>query len=123
MEKKTQIKTQALGKNIRVSVSKMRCIIDRIRNTSYEESLVLLEFMPYRASYLVSQLVVSAAANASTNLGLNKSNLFISEVWANNSTYLRRFRPRAQGRGYPIKKPICEVTIKLSSKIVKKNKP
>ncbi|KAH7291739.1 hypothetical protein KP509_29G032100, partial [Ceratopteris richardii] len=117
---KTQIKTQALGKNIRVSVSKMRRIIDRIRNTSYEESLVLLEFMPYRASYLVSQLVVSAAANASTNLGLNKSNLFISEAWENNSTYLCRFRPRAQSRGYPIKKPICEVTIKLSSKIVKK---
>ncbi|KAH7352546.1 hypothetical protein KP509_19G051300 [Ceratopteris richardii] len=89
------IKTQALGKDIRVSVSKMRCIIIRIRNTSYEESLVLLEFMPYQASYLGSKL-------------LNNSNLFISEALTNNSMYLHRFRPRAQGCNYPVKKPICE---------------
>lgn len=111
---------QAARKNVRVSVAKMRRIIDRIRNCSYEEALVLPEFMPYRACYSVSQLVLSAAADASTNLGLNKSDLFISEAWVDNSTYLRRFRPRAQGRGYPIKKPTCKVTIQPNSKSVEK---
>lgn len=118
--KKLQVRTQALGKNVRGSVTKIRRIIDQIRNCSYEEALVSLEFMPYRAGYLVSQLVLSAAANASNNFGLNKSDLFISEAWVNNSTYLRRFRPRAQGRGYPIKKPTLEITIRLSSKFVGK---
>nr|YP_009548444.1 ribosomal protein L22 [Pityrogramma trifoliata]AYW15265.1 ribosomal protein L22 [Pityrogramma trifoliata] len=122
MENKTklQVGAQAIRKNMRVSVNKMRRIIDRIRNCSYEEALVSLEFMPYRACYLVSQLVLSAAANASTNFGWNKADLFISEAWVDNSTYLRRFRPRAQGRGYPIRKPTCKVTIKSSSKFVKK---
>nr|YP_009548791.1 ribosomal protein L22 [Cryptogramma acrostichoides]AYW15766.1 ribosomal protein L22 [Cryptogramma acrostichoides] len=117
---KSQLGARAMKRNVRVSVTKMRRIIDRIRNCSYEEALVSPEFMPYRACYLVSQLVLSAAANASTNLKLNKSNLFIGEAWVDNSTYLRRFRPRAQGRGYPIKKPMCKVTVKLTSKVVGK---
>nr|YP_009548530.1 ribosomal protein L22 [Tryonia myriophylla]AYW15351.1 ribosomal protein L22 [Tryonia myriophylla] len=112
---KLRFGTQALGTNIRVSVNKMRRIIDRIRNSSYEEALVLLEFMPYRACHLVSQIVLSAAANANTNFGWNKSDLFIGEACADTSTYLRRFRPRAQGRGYPIKRPTCKVTIKSNS--------
>nr|YP_009549051.1 ribosomal protein L22 [Calciphilopteris ludens]AYW16026.1 ribosomal protein L22 [Calciphilopteris ludens] len=118
MENKKKSRAQALGKNIRVSVTKMRRIIDRIRNCSYEEALVLPEFMPYRACYPVSQLVLSAAANANANLGMNKSDSFISKAWVDNSTYLRRFRPRAQGRGYPIRRPTCEITIQLSSKFV-----
>nr|YP_010969844.1 ribosomal protein L22 [Pteris arisanensis]WNR49057.1 ribosomal protein L22 [Pteris arisanensis] len=119
-ENKSRVGAQALGRKIRVSVTKMRRIVDRIRNCSYEEALVSLEFMPYKACYLVSQLVLSAAANASTNFGWNKSDLFIGEAWVDNSTYLRRFRPRAQGRGYPIKKPTCKVTIKPSSNFVEK---
>nr|YP_009547334.1 ribosomal protein L22 [Adiantum tricholepis]AYW14990.1 ribosomal protein L22 [Adiantum tricholepis] len=117
---KSRVEAQALGKNVRVSVTKMQRIIDRIRNCSYEEALVSPEFMPYRACYPVSQLVLSAAANASTNLGLNKSDLFVSKAWVSNSTYLRRFRARAQGRGYPIRRPTCKVTIHLSSKSVGK---
>nr|YP_009920294.1 ribosomal protein L22 [Adiantum nelumboides]YP_010341238.1 ribosomal protein L22 [Adiantum reniforme var. sinense]QMQ99249.1 ribosomal protein L22 [Adiantum nelumboides]QOH99665.1 ribosomal protein L22 [Adiantum reniforme var. sinense]UNZ94120.1 ribosomal protein L22 [Adiantum reniforme var. sinense] len=115
---KSQVGARALGKNIRVSVAKMQRIIDRIQNCSYEEALVSLEFMPYRACHPVAQLVLSAAANASTNLGLNRSDSFVSKAWVNNSTYLRRFRPRAQGRGYPIRRPTCQVTVQLSSKSV-----
>nr|YP_009690962.1 ribosomal protein L22 [Pecluma dulcis]QEG57742.1 ribosomal protein L22 [Pecluma dulcis] len=110
--KRSEIGAQALGKNIRVSAIKIRRILTQIRGCSYGEALVLPEFMPYKTCYLVSQLILSAAANANTNLGLTKSDLFISEARAENSTYLRRFRPRAQGRGCPIKKPICKVTIK-----------
>nr|YP_010145589.1 ribosomal protein L22 [Coniogramme intermedia]QQO79436.1 ribosomal protein L22 [Coniogramme intermedia] len=119
-EDKLRVGARAMRRNVRVSVIKMRRITDRIRNCSYEEALVLPEFMPYRACYLVSQLLLSAAANASINLGLNKSNLFIGEIWVDNSTYLRRFRPRAQGRGYPIRKPTCQVTVKLNSKFVER---
>jgi large subunit ribosomal protein L22 len=79
-EGKSKVGAQARGRNVRVSAMKMRRIINRIRGCSYEEALVLPESMPYGACYLVSQLVLSAAANASTNLGLSKSNLFISEA-------------------------------------------
>nr|YP_009690874.1 ribosomal protein L22 [Oleandra articulata]QEG57654.1 ribosomal protein L22 [Oleandra articulata] len=114
-EKKPEIGVRALRKNIRVSAIKIRRVLDRIQGCSYREALVLPESMPYKTCYLISQLILSAAANANTNFGLNKSDLFISEARVENSTYLRRFRPRAQGRGCPIKKPICKVTIKSNS--------
>nr|YP_009425939.1 ribosomal protein L22 [Deparia pycnosora]ASU94609.1 ribosomal protein L22 [Deparia pycnosora] len=115
---KSEIGARALGKNIRVSASKIRRITDRIRGCSYGEALVLPESMPHKTCYLISQLILSAAANANTNFGLDKSDLFISEARVENSTYLKRFRPRAQGRGYPIKKPTRKVTIKSNSNSV-----
>uniref|UniRef100_A0AAU7YSF4 Large ribosomal subunit protein uL22c n=1 Tax=Elaphoglossum sinii TaxID=3136286 RepID=A0AAU7YSF4_9MONI len=121
-KKKLKLGARALRKNIRVSPIKIRRIIEQIRGCSYGKALVLPEFMPYKTCYLISQLILSAAANANTNLGLNKSDLFISEALVENSAYLRRFRPRAQGRGYPIKKPICKVIIKSNSNFVGKMK-
>nr|YP_009502357.1 ribosomal protein L22 [Alsophila podophylla]AWV63407.1 ribosomal protein L22 [Alsophila podophylla] len=118
-KEKSEVGAQALAKNIRMSATKVRRIIDRIQGCSYEEAPVSPEFMPHKACYPVSKLVLSAAANASTNLGLSKSNLFISEARVDNSTYLKRFRPRAQGRGYPIRKPTCQITIKLNSRLTR----
>nr|AWD77935.1 ribosomal protein L22 [Odontosoria chinensis] len=120
MRKKKEVEAWASAKNIRASAIKMRRVTDRIRGCSYEEALVLPEFLPHETCYLVSQLVLSAAANASTCFGLNKSDSFISEARVDNSTYLKRFRPRAQGRGYPIRKPTCKIIIGLNSRLVKK---
>lgn len=78
--KKSEIGARALGRNIRVSAIKIRRITDRIRGCSYKEALVLPEFMPYKPCHIISQLILSAAANANTNFGLDKSDLFISEA-------------------------------------------
>nr|ATL58779.1 ribosomal protein L22 [Salvinia cucullata] len=115
-QRRSILGAQASAKNIRMSATKARRVAERIKGCSYEEALVSPEFMPYKACYIVSQLVLSAAANASTNLGLNKSNLFVSEARVDSSSYLKRFRPRAQGRGYPIRKPSCRITIMLNSR-------
>ncbi|KAL4289759.1 hypothetical protein GQ457_14G001260 [Hibiscus cannabinus] len=50
-----------------MSAHKARRIIDQIRGRSYEETLMILELMPYRASYPILKLVYSAAANARHN--------------------------------------------------------
>nr|YP_009426900.1 ribosomal protein L22 [Hymenasplenium unilaterale]ASU95570.1 ribosomal protein L22 [Hymenasplenium unilaterale] len=115
-----EIAARALGKNFRISARKIRRVTDQLRGCSYGEALVLPEFMPYKMSYLILQLILSAAANANTNFGLNKSDLFISEAQVEDSAFLKRFRPRAQGRGYPIRKPTCKVTIKSKSNFVGK---
>nr|BCX55412.1 ribosomal protein L22 [Scopelophila cataractae] len=113
---KSNLEVQALAKHIRMSAHKARKVINQIRGRSYEQALMILEFMPYRACYPILQLVSSAAANASHNLNLNKSNLIISEAKVDESTALKRFQPRAQGRGYPIHKPTCHITIVVKNK-------
>nr|YP_009248046.1 ribosomal protein L22 [Nypa fruticans]AMW66012.1 ribosomal protein L22 [Nypa fruticans] len=113
-EENTEIKV--LAQHICMSVLKAQRVIDQIRGRSYEETLMILELMPYRASYPILQLVYSAAANANHNMGLNEADSFISKAEVNRSAIVKKLRPRARGRSYPIKKPTCHITIVLKDK-------
>ena len=113
---KKNLEARALAKHIHMSSYKARRVINQIRGLSYEQALMILEFMPYRACYPILQLISSAAANASNNLKINKANLIISEAQVNKGAVLKRFQPRAQGRGYPIQKPTCHITIIVKTK-------
>nr|ULQ68602.1 ribosomal protein L22 [Xyris capensis] len=111
-DKKIKISAQ----HINMSASKVRRVIDEIRGRSCEETLLILKskFMPYRACYLIFKLIYSAVS--SNNIHLNKVDLFISKAEVNKSTIGKRFRPRARGRSYMIKKPRCHITIELKEK-------
>nr|ATL60152.1 ribosomal protein L22 [Sipanea sp. Rova et al. 1981] len=111
MLKKNKKEIYALGQHISMSADKARRVIDQIRGRSYEETLMILELMPYRACYPIFKLVYSAAANASYNMGFNEANLLISKAEVNEGTTIKKFKPQARGRSYPIKKPTCHITI------------
>ncbi|KAK8289368.1 hypothetical protein V6Z12_D07G187500 [Gossypium hirsutum] len=81
-----------LGQHICMSTHKARRIIDRIRGCSYDQTLMILELMPYRAYYPILKLFYSAAANARHNKGSNEA---------------------TRGRSYLIKRPTCHITISL----------
>nr|YP_009729601.1 ribosomal protein L22 [Homalium cochinchinense]QHW07327.1 ribosomal protein L22 [Homalium cochinchinense] len=111
--KKNPYEASALGQYIYTSAHKARRIIDQIRGRSYEETLMILELMPYRACYPIFKLVYSAAANASHNMDLNEGSLFISKVEVNEGTTMKKLKPRARGRSYLIKRPTCHISIVL----------
>nr|BDY09260.1 ribosomal protein L22 [Lysimachia foenum-graecum] len=111
MFKKNKNKIYALGQHISMSAHKARRVIDQIRGRSYEETLMILELMPYRASYSIFKLVYSAAANASDNMGSDETNLIICKAEVNEGTTVKKLKPRARGRSYPIKRPTCHITI------------
>nr|YP_009717556.1 ribosomal protein L22 [Kageneckia angustifolia]QGM83231.1 ribosomal protein L22 [Kageneckia angustifolia] len=111
VKKYTEVYT--LGQHICMSAHKARRVIDQIRGRSYEETLMILELMPYRACYAILKLVYSAAANANHNKGLNEKNLIISKAEVNEGTTVKKLKPRARGRGYPIKRSTCHITIVL----------
>nr|YP_010927733.1 ribosomal protein L22 [Cuphea fruticosa]WKK46672.1 ribosomal protein L22 [Cuphea fruticosa] len=103
----------ALGQHISMSAHKARRVIDQIRGRSYEETLMILELMPYRACYPIYKLVSSAAANASHNMGFNQASLVISKAEVNEGTTLKKLKPRARGRSYPIRRSTCHIRIVL----------
>lgn len=105
------LQTKAVGRYIRISSRKVRRVLNQIRGKSYQQALMLLSFMPYKACGPIWQVIYSAAANAEHNLNLKKENLFISEAFADQGPVLKRFRPRAQGRGFRIRKPTCHINI------------
>jgi len=111
-----QTEAKAFGRYIRMSPNKVRRVLNQIRGKKYKDALMLLEFMPYRACGPVWQVIYSAAANAQNNLNIDKENLYISEAFADQGPVLRRFRPRAQGQGYGIRKPTCHISITVAVK-------
>lgn len=104
---------KAIARYIRMGPNKVRRVLNQIRGKSYKEALLILEFMPYAACKPILQVLQSAGANAETNNGLKKSDLTISEACADPGPILKRFRPRAQGRGYKIQKPTCHIRVAL----------
>nr|YP_009660382.1 ribosomal protein L22 [Woodfordia fruticosa]QCS00275.1 ribosomal protein L22 [Woodfordia fruticosa] len=112
-KKKPYGEVYALGQHISMSAHKARRVIDQIRGRSYEETLMILELMPYRACYPIFKLVYSAAANASHNMGFNQASLVISKAEVNEGTTLKKLKPRARGRSYPIRRPTCHIRIVL----------
>nr|UEC44878.1 ribosomal protein L22 [Salix alba] len=104
---------QKSGFFIYMSAHKARRIIDQIRGRSYEETLMILELMPYRACYPIFKLVYSAAANASHNMGLNEASLVISKAEVNEGATMKKMKPRARGRSYVIKRQTCHISIVL----------
>jgi large subunit ribosomal protein L22 len=90
--------------------------LDQIRGRSYEEALMILEYMPYKACEPVIKTLLSAAANAKHNLGMKKKDLIVSECFADEGPVLKRVRARAQGRANAILKPTVHITVKVAEK-------
>ena len=105
---------KATARYIRMSPRKVRRVLNQIRGRSYAEALVILEFMPYRACEPVLKVLRSAMANAEHNEGLDPRTLVVSTAFADQGPSLKRFRPRAQGRAYQIRKPTCHITVAVA---------
>lgn len=110
----TSEQVKAVAKYVRMSPRKVRRVLDQIRGKSYREALIILEFMPYKACEPIIKVLRSAVANAEHNNGLDPADLVISEAFADAGPTLRRFRPRAQGRAYQIRKPTCHIIIAVA---------
>lgn len=107
---------RALLRGLRMSHSKVRRVVNQIRGRTYEEALMILEFMPYRACEPVMEVVTSAATNAVNVLGYSKAELFISAAWVNQGSTMKRFRAGPKGRGMSIRKRTCHVEIIVKRK-------
>nr|YP_009159793.1 ribosomal protein L22 [Carnegiea gigantea]AKR06814.1 ribosomal protein L22 [Carnegiea gigantea] len=105
--------TYAFGRYIPMSAHKAQRVINQIRGRSYEEALMILTFMPYRACYPIFNLIEAAGANAEHNRGFDTTELMISKVEVNKGTKRKKIKPRAQGRNSIIKRPTCHITIVL----------
>jgi large subunit ribosomal protein L22 len=111
----------ARARYVRATPMKVRRVVDLVRGRSAEEALAILQFAPQAASEPVAKVIKSAMANAENNLDLDPETLWISKAYVDEGPTLKRFRPRAQGRAYRIRKRTSHITIEVESlKIEKK---
>ena len=104
---------RAIARYVRISSRKVRIVIDLIRGKSVREAEAILRYTPKAATEPVLKLLKSAVANAENNLELNRDDLYVAEVYANQGPTLMRFRARARGRASRIRKRTSHITIVL----------
>jgi large subunit ribosomal protein L22 len=111
----------ARARYVRATPMKVRRVVDLIRGRSAADALAVLQFAPQAASEPVAKVLASAVANAENNLDLDPETLWVSKAFVDEGPTLKRFRPRAQGRAYRIRKRTSHITIEVESlKIEKK---
>lgn len=116
------MESNARERYIRMPARKIRRVIDAVRGKSVTEAISILKFMPYFAAKVVEKNVKNAAANAVERWGADRSELIISEAYADDGPIYKRVKPRAQGRMYKIQKRTSHLTVvvKVSEELKKK---
>ena len=105
------MRVSATAKYLRGSTRKANLVAATIRGRRVEEAASLLRFMPQHAARDIEAVLKSATANAENNHNLSAEDLFIVDAVANEGPTIKRFQPRAQGRAFPIHKPMTHITI------------
>ena len=107
----TTLEAKAILRYARISSRKVKIVADLIRGKKVDEALAIVKFTPKASSEILEKLLKSAIANAENNHGMNRGNLIVSEVYANQGPTLKRIRPAAKGSAVRIRKRTCHITI------------
>jgi large subunit ribosomal protein L22 len=107
---------RAILRDIRHTPQKARRIVDLIRGQRADEALNILKFAPQAAGQDVYTLLNSAVANAKAkNPAIrDASELWVVEALVDEGRTMKRFRPRAQGRGFRILKRSSHISVAVS---------
>ena len=106
---------RAVARYVRVSPMKARRVVNLVRGLPASEALTVLQFAPQSASEPVYKVVASAIANAENNEKLDRESLLVAEAYVDEGPTMKRYRPRAHGRAYRIRKRTSHITVVLES--------
>ena len=113
------MQSKAQAKWIRMSPRKVRRVVNEIRGKSCSEAVTILRFMPFSAAREVEKVLRSAMFNLinaeKAPISEDEANdLVVVEAYADQGPTLKRIKPRARGRAYPILKKSSHITVVVS---------
>ncbi|MGK0387884.1 MAG: large subunit ribosomal protein L22 [Maribacter sp.] len=107
-------------RNCSMSARKMRLVVDLIRGKGVDDALNILKFTKKEAAVPLEKLLLSAISNwenKSDDLDADEYDLVVKEIFADQGTMLKRFRPAPHGRAHRIRKHTCHVTLVVENQI------
>jgi large subunit ribosomal protein L22 len=107
---------RAVLKNCGVSAQKTRLVVDLVRGKPAVEALTTLKFTNKVAAKHVGQLLASAVANAEENFGVNRDNLIVYKITADEAPTRKWRRFGARGRFKPLLRRSSHISIVLREK-------
>ena len=116
-EENAVVEAKATLRFARISSRKVKIVADLIRGKKVDEALAIVKFTPKASSKTIEKLLLSAIANAENNHGMNRGNLIVSEIYANQGPTLKRIRATAKGSAVRIRKRTSHTTIVLKERV------
>jgi large subunit ribosomal protein L22 len=101
----------AVARQVRVSPTKARRVVDLVRGMDVADALTTLRFAPQAASEPVYKVLASAVANAERTDNLRSDDLYVSQIFVDEGMTMRRIRPRAKGSASRILKRSSHITV------------
>ena len=118
-EEKVVTEAKAKLLNYGVTPRKVRLVIDLVRGKDLDTAYAILENCPKMCANDIAKLIKSAEANAVNNFKMNRDNLYIAEITANDAMRLKRILPRAKGSASGLIKRWSHVYVTLKTKEAK----
>ena len=103
--------TKASALYVRMSASKVRAVLNLIRDLPVRRADEVLQFTDKEAARVVRKVLASAVANAVNNDEQDAEELYVKAAFADEGPTLKRFTPRARGRAGRINKRTAHITV------------
>jgi large subunit ribosomal protein L22 len=103
--------TVARLRHLRTSPTKVRPVLQLITGQDVFSARDTLRLSDRAVSHDVAKLLNSAIANAEHNDNIPEDELYVAKAFADEGPTLKRWRPRARGRGTRIRKRTTHLTI------------
>jgi len=107
------MEVKASLKYLRISPRKVRLVVDLIRGLPVKNAEAYLLHLSKKSSHPLLKLLRSAMANAEHNFNLDKNNLYVRAMRVDEGPALKRWRARARGAAYPIRKRSSHIFLTL----------
>lgn len=101
----------AILKNAQISPQKGRLVANEIRGLPVDKAVERLKYIQKKAAQIIKKVLESAIANAEHNQGLDVDDLRVKAIMIDEAPTLKRFAPRAKGRGNQILKRRSHIKI------------
>jgi large subunit ribosomal protein L22 len=105
------MQAKAILRNFRMSPQKVRLVADLVRGKPVGEALAILQYMPHKAAPEIARVIKSASANADHNFQMTPEDLVVKTIFVDAGPVLKRYMPRARGRGDRILKRTSHITV------------
>ena len=103
----------ATARHVRMSPYKVRRALTIIRGRSVNEAAAILEYATIVSAEPVKKVLLSAAANAEHNFGMDRGDLIVAEAYADQGPTLKRMNPVSKGRAHSILKRTSHIIVVL----------
>jgi large subunit ribosomal protein L22 len=100
----------------RVGAQKARLVADMVRGKDVNQAVKTLTFLNKKSALMIKKLIESAVANADYKKVMDVDNLYVKAIWVDQGPVLKRFRPRAQGRAFGVRKKTSHINVVLEER-------